>query len=388
MRIAVNATYHLHGGSLTHLQNILGAWCRGGVDREHDITLFIRAESVGIIESSQTGQINVQPVGGQKFSGPAKLVWEQSALPGLLRKAHADVLLCPGNIVPVRSSVPSVVMFRNSGPLCDSITRSSVGNREWAWFRALGGMMRLSARVATRVIFVSNYFKELYAERFGFPTERGDVIYHGRDALTVGSGDISDLAKLGVREPYILSVSHLLPYKNFPALIEGFASARAGFDNPQTQLVLAGIPSSDSYLKYLRDLITRHSVEDSILLTGGVPHQTIGTLLENCQSFVFQSTCENCPNALIEALSAGVPIACSNAGVMPEIAGDAALYFDPYDPQDISRALKRINTDSAFRDSLRAKSQTESQKFPTWDQVGQMTLDSLVRAAEGSRSSD
>jgi glycosyltransferase involved in cell wall biosynthesis len=381
MRIAVNSTHHLHGGSMTHLQNLLKAWTRAGVDREHEISLFIRAESIDAIEKSVTGQIDVKVVGGLKFSGVAKLAWEQSILPRRLKQSGTDVLLCTGNIAPMMSAVPSVVMFRHMGPFCESVSRETVSRNEWLWLRALGAMMRLSGKAATRVIFLSHYFKDIYVQGFGFPPERADVIYHGKDSLRFGTSVPSALEPLGVRPPYILSVAHLDPFRNFPELIQGYALAKPGLPD-NTQLVLAGLSSSDAYQRRLQGLVRKHRLEDSVVMTGGVPHEMVGALLDHCDSFVFTSTCENCPNSLIEALSAGVPIACSNAGVMPEIAGDAVLYFDPNDPQDISRVLKRIRVDSALRDSLRVKSRTESLKFPTWDEVGRLTLDSLVRAAE------
>lgn len=65
---------------------------------------------------------------------------------------------------------------------------------------------------------------------------------------------------------------------------------------------------------------------------------------------------------------------------MPEIAGDAALYFDPFDPEDIAQALKHLAENGTLRAELRQKALQQSLKFPTWDEVGQMTLHSLRRA--------
>jgi len=83
-------------------------------------------------------------------------------------------------------------------------------------------------------------------------------------------------------------------------------------------------------------------------------NEEIHALMAHCFLFIFQSTCENCPNTLIEALAAGLPIACSSSGVMPEIAGDAAVYFDPFDPDDIGRAIRKIIDDPEVAHALRA----------------------------------
>jgi glycosyltransferase involved in cell wall biosynthesis len=298
-------------------------------------------------------------------------------------KSKLDVLLCPGNMIPLRSPVPTVVTFRNAGPFCSSVTLRSTGTHDWLWLRLLGIFMRLSARAASRVIFISRYFKDLFVRRFRFPAERGDVIYHGRDGLMMEAPAPAFLPQLGIRPPYLLSVSHLYPYKNTPALIEGYALARQTLQARGLQLALVGQPRSGAYFGQLQGLIQRRGLKDWVVLTGGVPHRAIGPLLTGCEFFVFQSTCENCPTTLIEALATGVPVACSKAGVMPEIAGNAALYFDPFDQDDIARALMQMAGDGSLRAELRQKALQQAQRFPSWDEVGQMTLQSLQRAVGG-----
>jgi glycosyltransferase involved in cell wall biosynthesis len=380
MRIAINALYRLHGGGLTHLKHLLSAWSKTEVTREHTISLFTRAENIALLQDSLSEGIQIHTVGKRPMNLLAKMAWEQLVFPRLLEKSSPDVLLCPGNLLPLRSPAPTVVVFHNAAPFCSSVTLRSTGLHDWLWFKVLGVFMRLSALVARRVIFISQYFKDLFVRRFGFPAKQGDVIYHGRDPLNVQQLDPSFLQHLGIRSPYLLSVSHLYPYKNFPALIEAYALARHVLQARGWQLVLAGIPRSEGYHQHLKGLIRRHKLDDWVVLTGGVEHQTVGPLLGSCASFVFQSTCENCPTTLIEALAAGLPIACSSAGVMPEIAGDAALYFDPFDPEDIAQALARLAENGTLRAELRQKALQQSLKFPTWDEVGQMTLHSLRRA--------
>ena len=349
--------------------------------REHRISLFTRAESIPILADSLGEQIEVHAVGARSFTLAGKLAWEQYPLLKNLRKIRPDVLFCPGNIVPFRSPVPAVTVFHNIGPFCSNITPRSVGAYDWVWLKALGLLMRLSARSATRVIFPSRYFRDLFVQRFGLSPDRSDVIYHGRDELRTEPPEGLSLQQMGIRKPYLLSVSHLYPYKNFPALIEGYALARETLGSRNMQLVLVGNARNGSYFRELQRLVHKYGMDDSVLMTGAVPHNAVGALLAGCHAFVFQSTCENCPTALIEALAADVPIACSNVGVMPEIAGDAAAYFDPYDPSDIADTLARVIDDAPLRDTLRINALEQVQRFPTWDEVGEMTLRSLERAA-------
>jgi len=380
MRIAIDAAYRLHGGGLTHLKHLLDAWARTGAVRQHPISLFTRPENLAALQDSLGEGIEVHAVARRPMNLVAKVAWEQFVLPRLLVKSKLDVLLCPGNMIPLRSPVPTVVTFRNAGPFCSSVTLRSTGTHDWLWLRLLGIFMRLSARAASRVIFISRYFKDLFVRRFRFPAERGDVIYHGRDGLMMEAPAPAFLPQLGIRPPYLLSVSHLYPYKNTPALIEGYALAHQTLQSRGLQLVLVGQPRSEAYFGQLQDLIQRRGLKDWIVLTGGVPHRAIGPLLTGCEFFVFQSTCENCPTTLIEALATGVPVACSKVGVIPEVAGNAALYFDPFDPDDIARALMHMAEDCSLRAEMRQKALQQAQRFPSWDEVGEMTLTSLQRA--------
>jgi glycosyltransferase involved in cell wall biosynthesis len=380
MNIAINATYRLHGGGFTHLKHLLDAWSRIGVDREHTIWFFTRAENIPALQGSLSKRIKIYAIGRRPMNLAAKMAWEQLVFPRVLAKLAPDVLLCPGNMLPLRSPVPAVVVFHNAGPFCPSVTLRSTGVHDWLWLKLLGAMMRLSAHAADRVIFISEYFKDLFVRHFRFPAERGDVIYHGRDTLSAKQLDPSLLQQLGIGAPYLLSVSNLYPYKNIPALIEGYALARHTLQARGLRLVLAGKPRSEGYYQQLKGLIHRHGLEDWFVLTGGVAHHVIGSLLAGCEFFVFQSLCESISMSLMEALMAGVPVACSNAGVMPEIAGNAALYFDPFDPADIASALTRMAEDGTLRDDLRQRAHQQAMKFPTWDEVGQMTLHSLRRA--------
>jgi glycosyltransferase involved in cell wall biosynthesis len=380
MYIGINAIYRMHGAGLIRLGHLLISWSRDGVDKEHRILLFTREENILALRNYVSEHVDVRVIGSKNFNLLTKLVWEQCSLPKMLVRENLDVLLCPGNIAPVCSTRPVVVVFDNAGPFCTSITPRSTGVHDWAWFKVLGAFMRLSAQAASRVIFTSQHSKSLFIERFGFPDGRGDVIYQGRETSIVEQLAPPLLQQLGIRTPYLLCVSHLYPYKNIPALTEGYALVRHALQSRGLRLVLVGKPRSEGYYRQLKGLIHRHGLDGWVVLTGGVAHNVIGPLLAGCEFFVFQSTCENCPTTLIEAMAAGLPIACSSAGVMPEIAGDAALYFDPYDPEDIAQALMRLAENGTLRAELRQKALQQSLKFPTWDEVGQMTLHSLRRA--------
>jgi glycosyltransferase involved in cell wall biosynthesis len=113
----------------------------------------------------------------------------------------------------------------------------------------------------------------------------------------------------------------------------------------------------------VRQRIASHGLEDRVHLVGAVPYADLPSLYARAHAFVFPSTVENFPNILIEGLSSGAPTFASKLGPMPEIAGEAAFYFDPYEPDDIARALIRAGCDDTLREALRARAALRVQRF-------------------------
>jgi glycosyltransferase involved in cell wall biosynthesis len=383
MRIAIDATFRMHGGGMIHLRHFLAAWRRQQLDRQHTLVLFTRADNLDRL-GTLDGRIELVTLPRSGFRPALRLVWQQLRLPELARRLGADVLFCPGNFSPFRSRIPVVVAFQNAAPFCSSVTPRRVGLPHWLSYKTSGWMMRLSARRADRVVFISKYFRDLFVGRFRFPGERGDVVYHGSDAFAGLTANPALLERLGIQWPFILSVSHLYRYKNLPALIEGYALARQALQARGLRLVIVGKAVDRAHYRQIQHRVRALELEDWVVFPGWVPHGEVGTLLAKCESFVFQSTCENCPNTLIEALAAGVPVLSSDAGVMPEIGGDAAVYFDPFEPRSISEALVRVAGDAELRREMSRRSLQQAKRFPTWDEVVTQTLRSLEQAVGGS----
>lgn len=378
LRIGISALYRMNGGSLTHLRHMIQVWAEEGIDRNHDIVLFVRDESIQQIRSVITPNITLHSVGAGGLGSVRKILWEQMWFPRLLRREKIDVLFSTANTTPIFGSTPRVVALRNAGPFCPTIRIRTVGLKLWIYMKILGVFMLLSAFRATRVIFISQYFREIFLN-FGLRPAKTGVIYHGRDASAI-AGDAATRPPR-VDGAYMLFIGNLYPYKNVIELIDAYDRSRDYFVSRGLKLAIVGNPIDANYGESVRSHVGKLGLNEHVLLTGGVSHEEIHALMAHCQLFIFQSTCENCPNTLIEALAAGLPIACSNSGVMPEIAGDAAVYFDPFDPDDIGRALRRILDDAQGAHELRERALAQSQKFPTWREVGRRTFETLQAAA-------
>jgi alpha-1,3-rhamnosyl/mannosyltransferase len=251
-------------------------------------------------------------------------------------------------------------------------------------FAVLGWGMKRSVRLATRVVFISNTFRQ----HFGSLTDKGEVIYLGREmdaALDLaGKSQHAPRSTLRLREPYILCVSHVLPYKNLGALILGYAQERARLKARGLRLYIVGKAVSAGEYAKLQRSIERWDLHEWVVLTGPVPETEVAALFPLAEFVVFQSTCENCPSTLIEALSAGAPIACSSASSMPEIAATAVLYFDPFSPSEIGVALVRLAYDAELRANLGARARIRAEYFPSWEKVAADTLKILQAAASNA----
>ena len=378
MHIGINATYQLRGGGLSHLRRLLGEWSSEDARKGHRFTVFTRKDNVPLIEDVAGEWAGVRVVDSWRFSVVAKLVWEQVAFPGVLRRAGVDVVYCPGGIVPLFATVPSVVLFQNMGPLCPSVKRSSVGAFYAVWFAALGQMMARSARRAARCVTVSYHARDEISRHFGVPEARCDVIYHGRGGA---EADVAATGERALSGRYALCVAHLHPHKGIRELVLAVDLAKEAFRRRGLRLAIVGEPRGAAYHRGLRALVGKRRLDDVVQLVGGLPHDAIRDALSGCEFFVFQSTCESFGLPLVEALEAEAPICSSRASVMPEIAGEAALYFDPTDPASIAESLTRMADDGALRERLRSATGAEVAKFPTWREVAEMTVDSLERAA-------
>ena len=106
---------------------------------------------------------------------------------------------------------------------------------------------------------------------------------------------------------------------------------------------------------------------------GSVPYKKLHTFYAEADLGVFASSCENMPNILLEAMAAGLPMASSDCGPMPEVLGNSGVYFDPENSTDIAATLERLIADSSMRAALADKSSTRAQQY-SWTTCADQTF--------------
>jgi len=380
MKIGINALFNASGGSWTNLQQLLLDWEASCFHEKHDIIIFASKSTFDNIKKLGLTKYNIILM-KQCNNVFLRMLIEQIILPLLMLKHKLNVLFCPANTMPLLSHIPCVVTFQNAAPFCDNINAASIGITKYLRLYLLGIFIKYSAKRARHVIFISKYFRDLLIEQYSFESKHGSVIYRAKTGDASLQNDIDVKKKYGIDEEYIFSSSHLISYRNIKELILGYSLAYKSSGSTLPGLYIAGGEEFVAgYKNEMQCLINSLSLKDNIYLLGSIPHGDIIVLLQKCLFYIFTSTCENCPTSLIEAMSAKRPIACSNVGVMPEIAGKAAYYFNPYLPASISEAIIFMSTSEEIRTNIQCHLEDELTKFPT-SQVNSALTMNIIESA-------
>ncbi|MCX7680618.1 MAG: glycosyltransferase family 4 protein [Anaerolineae bacterium] len=199
----------------------------------------------------------------------------------------------------------------------------------------------------------------------GTPPEKVRVLYSGVEARFCPQPDEGELQRLQTRygvgaKPYILSVGTLQPRKNYVRLIRAFGQ----LPDPQLRLVIAGAPG----WLYQEVLAEAERYCDRVHILGFVDDRDLPALYRNAVLFAFPSLYEGFGLPVLEAMACGVPVVCSNASSLPEVAGDAALLVDPLDTDGLAQAMALVLADAERRQAMITRGLAQAAQF-TWERA-------------------
>ena len=371
MRIAINALSAVAGGGVTYLNQLFKHLSE--IDKKNEYLIITTKKGEKILHASYK---NFQIVSFQvpSLSTTLRLIWEQLFLWYVLKKNKANILYSPANVGLIFYSFPTVLMIQTVAPFSpEMIKKQNVYYR--LKFNILRRLTSLSVRKARNVIFISDQARKELSHYYKLQKHKTSLIYHGRSMLFKPELDNNRLQEIKQKyclDEFVLYVSNIYKYKNFFELIHAFSLIKDKI-NPNVKLALIGKNFDDQYTESLKDLALNKGIKDRIIFLGHIPYEVLPYFYKLCRLFVYPSTCENCPNILIEAMACGAPILASDIEPMPEICQDAAIYFDPFSPQDISEKIKTVLENNELLQNLRQLSVKRATYF-SWEDAAKKTL--------------
>jgi len=375
LRIGVNALYLIPGGvggTEIYLRNLLAALAQ--VDRRNQYFVFVNRET-GPDLCPKTQNFQAVETGVRAKFRPGRLIWEQLGLPFATRKAKLDVLFNAGFTTPWMSSGARVTVIH------DLQHKRQPGNfgffERMAWNASVG----LAVRRSSRLVTVSDNSKRDIEKFYEVEPEKIHVVHHGvedsfRGLLSNRSFGPSLLQEAGLPEaPYLLAVSTLHPHKNWDRLLEAFERLRS--QGQELDLAICGLPGKSWDIIHKR--LEGSDLEKHVHLLGWQPRRCVIGLFKYAEALVFPSTFEGFGMPVAEALTAGVPVACSDIAPLREVAGDCASYFDPSSSDAIADSIHSLLGDAALRADMAARGIERATQF-TWRRAAEQTLAVLLEA--------
>lgn len=376
MKIVINALSARRGGGQTYLLNLLR-----NLEPSAGMEIYVFAsKSLRLPEHSKITRLEV----GWSTENPVfRTLWEIFLLPIILKKMNADVLFCPGGVVATRASknCKTITMFRNMIPF-DMVVRKKypiglMRVRNWLLERVMFSSMIKS----DLVIFISEFARKVIVERPHGQIRKAVTISHGiSNNFRVANKHLIPRPKWLPTGEYLLYVSIFDVYKNQLEVVRGYHLLKSRRETKE-KLILAGHHTSPSGLRVIEE-IERLGLQNDIILPGNIDYQELPAVYAHAKITIFASSCENCPNILLEALGAGRPLLVSNVEPMPEFGGDAVIYFDPLSPEDFAEKVMKMIDSPEELEKLGQKVAEQAEKFDwvetarsTWQTIRELSLE-------------
>ena len=303
---------------------------------------------------------------------PIYTLWEQLLVPRAAKECN--LLHVPHYNVPVLHRGPLIVSIMDVIHISCAAYRYSA--RSYLYARP---MLNFAARKADHIVTVSNYSKAQIVEALGVPEAKVTVIHCGVGAEFHPDYDVEEcrsaVAKLGISRPYLLYVGNLKPHKNVSTLLRALAQLherRKLFH----QLVIVG--DDARWKRTIVDECASLGIAGQVVFVPHVSQALLPMIYAAADLLVMPSNAEGFGLPVVEAMACGTPVACSQAASLPEVAGDAAAYFDAEDAENLAGTIERLAQSSELRESLRAKGLQRAKQF-TWQEFTRKHIEVYYR---------
>jgi len=319
---------------------------------------------------------------------------EQLVMPWLLAKARLDLVHFPHFNVPFLYFGKFIVTIHDLILIKYPTVRATTLSPWLYWVKnwAYRGVIWSAVHRAVKIVTVSNFTKQDILKHFSLPTEKVEVIYEGVANLAKGRDSLFDknhhdkeaLLRYNISKPFLLYVGNVYPHKNLERLLKVFGKIRAsidpslslplvrGGDIRKSDLHLVIVGKEDYFQEQLKVIakkmsLWRASNDSPVIFSGYVADDDLEVLFKEAISYVFPSLYEGFGLPPLEAMAKGCAVVSSNRSSMPEVLGEAALYFNPEDEADMEVKIIKIISDKSLRDKLIAKGYEQAKLYSWWE---------------------
>jgi len=349
IRIGVNALYLIPGGvggTEIYLRNLLRALA--DIDSENQYIVFTNRETGDDLVPDRPNFARApQPV--HASFRPVRILWEQVALPLATRKHRLNVLFNPGFTAPLLSACPMVTVFH------DLQHKRHPEYFRWFDLPFWDFFVWASARRSRGAIAVSQATADDLERFYG---RAAQVIHHGVER------ELVEIAQRRHPKDYLLCVSTTHPHKNLERLLRVHGQMKNA-----PKLILTGVRGFAA--KQIESF-----AGGSVEITGWIPREDLFRLYRAALGFIYPSTFEGFGMPVLEAMAAGVPVACSDIPPLREIARSTVHFFDPSSDREIRDALLLLASGKILTDPA----QRRAAQF-TWEKTARATLDYLNKCS-------
>lgn len=341
-----------------------------GIDKKNEYILFCRRSDIDQISTSEGRRKVIADV-------PHYTLREQIFLPAIFKKEKLDLLHVPHFNVPIFYRGKFVVTIH------DILWHEFLGTDATTlpvplyFVKHLGYRLVMANAVqrAEKIITPTNEIRKKLIKKFGIPQER--VVFTNEGSPLHFHISIYEskrvLEKYNIKKPYLLYVGSLYPHKNVEFVIRALKQV-------EESITLVIVSSRNIFAERFIKFVKEEGAGEWVKFLGYVPDEELAVLYKNAEAFVFPTLSEGFGLPGLEAMTAGTPVICSDIPVLHEVYGDAALFFNPKNVNDIVNKIKLIYTNKQslssnrkLREELIVKGAKQVKKY-SWRKMAEETL--------------
>jgi alpha-1,3-rhamnosyl/mannosyltransferase len=374
MRIAIDILSAALGGPGQYIRNFLPHLAARGVDSQWHVL----ASHHGLIESlPRSHNVVLHRISPAERAG-SRLAWQFARMPAWCARHGIDAVFAPQGLTAMTSGPPIVVLHQDSL----FFTRAPMG-RGPVYTLIQQEMTRRTLQRCAAALFVSRAIHDLAVARDWIAPGEGLIVPYGVDIDALQrDADPDRSARLARERPYVLSVSSVMPHKNFETLVEAIGVLHDR-GRREIRLLIAGeAPMDRPCVRDLHAQIARRGLAEQVTLLGAQDRPAVGALYANARLYATLSRLEAYGLTPVEAMGHELPIVCSDLPAFREVCGEAAMIVDGNDPRAAADAIELLWDDPDRRRALGIRGRAWSARF-SWTAAADIVYTVLCEAAGG-----